>query len=59
MYTVWASHAPGMPIIPPLPTDVWDQVGWVDNHTLAQEIRRTLDQHVGVPFAARGSTWPA
>ena len=50
MYTVWASHAPGMPIIPPLPNDVWDQVGWVDDDTLAQEIQRTLDQRVGTPL---------
>jgi hypothetical protein len=48
--TVWASHGPGLPIDPPLPNDAWDQVGWVDNETLAQEIQRALGHGAGTPL---------
>jgi hypothetical protein len=51
---VWASHAPGLPIVPPLPNDVWDQVGWVDDDTLEQEIQRTLGHRASTPRRSLG-----
>jgi hypothetical protein len=47
---VWASHEAGLPIVPPLPNNMWDQVGWVeDDRTLAQELQRSLGQRAGRP----------
>jgi hypothetical protein len=46
---VWASHAPAVPIVPPLPSDLWDQVGCVDDEALEEDIQRTLGHRLGTP----------